>query len=929
MGGIRSQMEKNAKDVVVERVNNRKNYLQSDMLVTWTNLTDLETLINENAEQLDTDGVIDLDNANPTSAEVEPLLMAVSDDVVQKLRNLRVNSIFLVLGLSDTEQNGLNGMSKPGLYIIDQDSETAPSERNTDLLLERGSSNMIKNLGIATSLDWEPSFTFANHGGDCADFVYQSATAEVNGKQNNIRDLGYWAFSKPLADSSENMLTYSVPLKTKDGKTYGVLGVGILENYLKHILPNEEIHESDSGYYCLAIRDGDSDNYKIVYTDNDGLKKGTVLNLPQNQNIYRSEDNTEMFVAADELNLYNRNTLYEQERWYLIGFVPQEELMSFANYINLILQFSVIIMVLVGVFGGIGVTLRITKPIKRLYNSMEKSHDLPKTNITEIDRLVTKIETLNCELQKDNTHIIKALTRDYQNVYMVNPQSDTVKVVKLGNSVSDQGAVGIKSDSLSDLAEQYSAMCSNEAEQKKMRYALSADGMAKNFADRDEYSAVYQMTEKDTVHYCQLKIMQSQQDGQYIIAFQNIDTVMLEEKRQQKRYENALEETKRAYEEAQKASAAKTNFLSRMSHDIRTPINGIVGMMHIMESEIDDRKKVEYSIEKVKHLSHQLELLVNDVLEMSRIESGKIVLSKESFDIEKTVNELFPAISVMAEERGVILTEPEFDIQHTNVISSPLHIQRIVMNILSNAVKYNRMGGTLKCKLEEKSVDTSHSNFVFTVSDTGIGMSEDFIQRIYEPFTREQTAPETTYAGTGLGMAITKELVDMLTGTIRIESQKDVGTTVTICLPLELGEEVVKNKTENIPVSLQGKKILLVEDNRLNMEIAMYILQEEQAVIEVAMNGAEAVEKFKASSINEYDLILMDIMMPVMNGYEAARTIRALDRADAKTVPIFAMTANAFSEDERESRAAGMNDHIAKPLDIDVMMSKIKNVLSK
>ena len=366
-----------------------------------------------------------------------------------------------------------------------------------------------------------------------------------------------------------------------------------------------------------------------------------------------------------------------------------------------------------------------------------------------------------------------------------------------------------------------------------------------------------------------------------------------------------------------------------MSHDIRTPINGIVGMTHIMETEIDSREVVEDSLQKIKILSHQLELLINDVLEMGRIESGKFSFTHEVMDISENMEEITLAIQVMAEERGVTFTGVHFDIEHKCVVSSPVHIQRIVMNILSNAVKYNLSGGTVDFNIEERSVDDSHSSYVFTVRDTGMGMSQEFLKRIYEPFSREQSAPETTYSGTGLGMAITKELVDRLDGTINISSKHGVGTTVTIKLPLELSDEVPAGEVKAENVSLENKRILLVEDNKVNLRIAKYMLEEEKALVDVARNGQEAVDMFSENKVGRYDLILMDIMMPVMNGLDATKAIRDLDRADAKTVPIIAMTANAFAEDVARCKEAGMNEHIAKPIDIVDMKTKIARSMRK
>ena len=318
------------------------------------------------------------------------------------------------------------------------------------------------------------------------------------------------------------------------------------------------------------------------------------------------------------------------------------------------------------------------------------------------------------------------LTRDYLNVFLVHPSEDIARVIKLEGQMTEGISIDSReSYSFQKMADTYISTYVYEKDQKKMRYILSAEGIDKNLADSDEYNLSYQVLEHGEICYYQVKIIKAPQNGQYIIGFQNIDSLMREEKRKQKLYEQALEES-------QKANVAKTNFLSRMSHDIRTPINGIVGMTHIMETESDNHERVMDSIQKVKMLSGQLELLINDVLEMSRIESGNISLSHEAFHLSEKLQEIIPAIQVMAEERGVILKGTHFDITHFIVIGSPVHVQRIMMNILSNAIKYNRTGGTVEYWLSEVPIDDNHSKFMFKVQDTGIGMSQDFISRIYE-----------------------------------------------------------------------------------------------------------------------------------------------------------------------------------------------------
>ena len=385
------------------------------------------------------------------------------------------------------------------------------------------------------------------------------------------------------------------------------------------------------------------------------------------------------------------------------------------------------------------------------------------------------------------------------------------------------------------------------------------------------------------------------------------------------------ENLRKTAHDAEMANAAKTTFLRRMSHDIRTPINGIRGMVSIASRHMNEPEEIEKCLQKIHSSSDYLLDLVNDVLRMSKLESGKIILEKRPFNLQQIIAETISFIEVQAAEKHIHFHTSVPDITHTHLIGSPLHVRQIIQNIMSNAVKYTPAGGSIRISCCETNSTSDMATYSFICSDTGIGMSKDFQEHAFEPFVQEEISARTTYSGTGLGLSIVKDLVDKMDGQILLESTKDVGTTFTITLTFRIDPDYadsVPQPEDSVP-DITGTKILLVEDNDLNMEIARSLLEEEGAIITEAYNGQEALQIFRDSAPGTFDLILMDIMMPVMGGLEASRNIRSLNHPDAHTIPIFAMTANAFVEDIQQSKEAGMNEHFSKPLDIPELVRAI------
>ena len=417
-----------------------------------------------------------------------------------------------------------------------------------------------------------------------------------------------------------------------------------------------------------------------------------------------------------------------------------------------------------------------------------------------------------------------------------------------------------------------------------------------------------------------------------IFWFWTYRTNLAHRKQEQEKDEKYKAELLRTAKKAEAANEAKTEFLQRMSHDIRTPINGICGMINVADHYADNMEKQTECRAKIKEASHLLLELINEVLDMSKLESDEVVLEEIPFNLNSISEEILGVIEHMAAEQNIRILWEKKEVTHWNLIGSPVHVKRILMNILSNAVKYNKENGYVYISCREiPSKQTAMTTLEFVCRDTGIGMTEAFQKRIFEPFAQEHAGSRTKFAGTGLGMPITKKLVEKMGGTISFESKEGTGTTFVIRIPFQIDADM-KDRTETeekTETSIQGLHVLLTEDNELNMEIAEFVLQNEGAVVTKAWNGQKAVDIFRKSRPGEFDAILMDIMMPVMNGYEAAKMIRSLDREDAKVIPIIAMTANAFTEDKMRAKEAGMDEHIAKPVDGKLLVKVINELVKR
>ena len=529
--------------------------------------------------------------------------------------------------------------------------------------------------------------------------------------------------------------------------------------------------------------------------------------------------------------------------------------------------------------------------------------------------------------------ITKTLSRSFRNVFVANLNTGTARVIRLSDSYQVKAIRDVAGHTFpfDTVVKQWIHENVHPEDRQRIAEVVNVEKLRKVFSEQNACTGIYRSMEGEVMHHYQYDFRRIDHSENVVAGFQIIDGI-IEEHQAQERKQRELEAAYQkqliaAKQDAERANRAKTDFLLRMSHDIRTPLNGIMGMLDIAERYREDIDKRDECHRKVRESAQVLLELINEVLDMSKLESGKIVLEHIPFDLKQISRNVFTLIVKQAENRGIQILEEDCRAPHYRLVGSPVHYKRILMNILSNAIKYNKDNGKIYVTCREVSCEGNKVNIEFKCRDTGIGMSREFQEHLFEPFEQENTSARSQYGGTGLGMTITKNLTDKMGGTISVESEKGVGTVFDVIIPFEIDKSETDNASmtddEAEAVSIQGFKILLAEDNALNMEIAKFLLEEEGAQIIETVNGREAVEAFEKSRPFEIDAVLMDIMMPMMNGHEATRVIRAMDRPDAKQVPIIAMTASAFAEDRIAAKKAGMNEHLAKPLNTKLVVQTV------
>lgn len=518
--------------------------------------------------------------------------------------------------------------------------------------------------------------------------------------------------------------------------------------------------------------------------------------------------------------------------------------------------------------------------------------------------------------------IIDAISSTYTSTLLVNIYTGKLEWIKVPKYVKE---IISEIDDVNTMFKVLADTCVKEEYREEFLKFTDINSVKDRLLDKTIISMTYEDMKEE---WLTIGIIPQQinVDGDIEVALylvRNVTEEQVKEKEYQKQLQYAVEQAKRA-------DIAKTSFLRHMSHDIRTPINGIAGLVDMADSYGDDVEKLRENRESVKGTIEYLLSLVNNVLDISKLESGGITLENEAFDLVQLLEEECSIIKIQAADLNLMYIEEANDIKHRYLIGSAHHLRRILMNLAGNSMKYNRSNGSLSVYCKELEAEKDTVTYQFICEDTGIGMSEEFLKRAFEPFAQEGKESYTSYTGSGLGLPLVKEMVDLMQGSIEIMSKENEGTRCIVTLPFTVNKNpVVEERKQELRIDITGRRALLVDDHRMNLKIAQAILEGEGLIVTTAINGKEAVELFEQTKPYELDFIFMDIMMPVLDGLSATKQIRNANRPDAKTIPILAMSANAFEDDITASLEAGMNGYITKPLNIDKIRQEIQNVLKE
>ena len=562
---------------------------------------------------------------------------------------------------------------------------------------------------------------------------------------------------------------------------------------------------------------------------------------------------------------------------------------------------------------GLTAVMFVTVVALAAFVVISKEHSRQKL-LEEEQRSIKKLQ--------EQMNIINALGSEYDPLYLVNLDEDTIELLRadVRGTAAEEAVNNVR---YTDVIRGYINKVVVPEQREQLLEKTKLETLKKELPEKGILPVNYQRIRDGAVSCFQMNCARvPSEDGisRMVVGYRNVDDVVAHEREQQRQLREALAE-------ARHASAAKTTFLSNMSHDIRTPMNAIIGFATIALRRLDNTEQVKDFLEKVLAAGNHLLRLINDILDMSRIESGRMVINHEPMDMQEVITSCaFIAESLLSDRKVDFVRE--FDVfKHTELLGDELHLRQILINILGNAIKFTPDGGKIFFQVKELSTESGKAIYHFEIEDTGMGMKQDFLERIWDSFTQENSGSCNGEKGTGLGMAITKKLVDLMGGVIKVESELGVGSkfVVETAFDIGVGEKKKVEITQEPEVSLDGMKVLLVEDIEMNMEIAQIMLEDVGIDVTTAENGQVAVNIFNNCPVGGFDAILMDVRMPVMDGLTATNIMRVLPRADAATVPIIAMTADAYEEDVRKTREAGMNAHLTKPIDPEKLLQTLKH----
>lgn len=702
-------------------------------------------------------------------------------------------------------------------------------------------------------------------------------------------------------DDTRLLTTYKSPLYDYDGSVMGTVGVGI-DVTQERAYETELLEKSNSLETIFTALDAGVLSHSL-----DGTR---ILGVNQK--------------ALDILGYESEEELREKGFDMIAASVIEEDAERLKDEIRHLTEVGDSISTEYGVRHEDGELLHILGNIKVIEKDGEKYYHRFLLDVTDQ-------RAREEEKARKSRDLIQALSEDYLVVCSFDLDTGIGEALRVTNDDIELVEIFSGNLLLQDTVATYLDVRVHDEDQQMMEDTLSAEGIKEELELKKRFDRLYRTQQDGQTRFRQVSIVRSgnwADSKSVVVGFRNVDQQIRDELEQKTLLEEALGN-------ANKASNAKSAFLLNMSHDIRTPMNAIVGFTNLASNHLNDSDKVEGYLDKIKASSDHLLNLINDILDMSRIEQGKLTLDENQCNIKEVLDDLYVMLNHQAESKGLTLTVDSSAVTHPNIVCDRLKVNQILLNLLGNSIKFTNAGGSVSASIEElPSKSDDFGTYRIVVEDTGIGMPEEFLDVIFDPFERVQSQTVNGIQGSGLGMAIVKSLVDMMGGTIKVESELDKGTRFTVNLTFKIAESDSVEQTEShndsptfTPERASKFRILLVDDNPLNREIAQDILMNIGFNVEEAENGQEAVDKLRNVGAGHFDIVLMDIQMPVMNGYQAAEIIRSFEDADLAGIPILAVTADAFEEDRKMALEHGMNGHLPKPIDISKLFSILDTIL--